>query len=153
MIDWRTVDRYTLEPVFRRDVEQLLTDSPHWWRVTSGYRSLAAQKVLRDRYLAYRAFKAGTGPSAPFAGKAARPGMSAHNYGLAIDVVPDGWVDVPGFQPDWQPNPGDAWYWLATAIDLHPRLRHGRHFADWPHIQRLAWAQYKHARTQPLIAA
>ena len=44
---------------------------------------------------------------------------------LAIDVVPDGDTRKPGLQPDWNPNPGDAWYWLAEVIDAHPRLRIG----------------------------
>lgn len=133
MIDWRRVDPDLLEPQFRRDVEQLLTDSPHHWVVTSGFRSLADQTAL------YAAYRAG-GP------RAAPPGRSAHNFGLAIDVVLDGDPVKPGLQPDWHPNPGDGWYWLRDAIRPHPRLRHGSHFNDWPHIERYRWTGHKHWR-------
>lgn len=130
MIDWRSVDPDLLEPQFRADVEQLLADSPFSWVVTSGYRGIPEQRVL------YAKYRAG-GP------RAAPPGKSAHNYGLAIDVVPDGDVVTPGLQPDWQPNPGDAWYWLRDAIRPHPRLRHGSHFGDWPHVEVYRWVRHK----------
>jgi len=143
MIDWGKVDPTELEPAFRRDVETLLKASPVIWRVTSGYRSLATQTAWHKNWLAYKAYRAGTGPKAPFAGKAAAAGRSAHNYGLAIDVVPDGDPNTPGLQPDWTPNPGDAWYWLRDSIAPHPGLRHGSHFGDWPHIQKVNWTLRK----------
>ncbi|CAN5368174.1 hypothetical protein BH10PSE14_BH10PSE14_04320 [soil metagenome] len=49
--------------------------------VTSGDRSYDQQKVLYDRYMAY---KAGTGPWAPLA---AKPGTSAHESGAALDIA------------------------------------------------------------------
>ena len=76
MIVWRKgVDKTLLQPQFLADVEALLGGSPHTWLVTSGHRGIAEQAEL------YRIYKAG-GP------KAAPAGKSAHNYGLAIDVVP-----------------------------------------------------------------
>lgn len=127
-INWRTIDPALLEPTFRRDVETLLANSPHHWTVTSGYRSLAEQRVLRAKY------EAG-GPLA------ARPGASAHNYGLAIDVVPDANPAVPGLQPTWDTS-HPAWQWLRDACRPHPRLQHGSRFGDWPHIQRYRWKQH-----------
>lgn len=44
-------------------------------QVVSGHRSLAQQRTL------YAAYRRGTG------GRAAPPGQSAHNFGLAIDVL------------------------------------------------------------------
>jgi len=129
VIVWGKVDPTLLEPVFRRDVEALLLGSPYTWLVTSGYRGLAEQAEL------WRIYRAG-GP------KAAPAGKSAHNYGLAIDVVPDGDTGRPGIQPDWSGS-SHAWKWLGDAVDAHPRLRHGRHFGDSPHIERLGWTQYK----------
>jgi len=58
-------------------------------RVVSSGRSLAEQRKL------YAAYKRGTG------GRAAPPGESAHNYGLAVDVV----IYKPGVDP---------WEWATT---------------------------------------
>lgn len=130
MIVWRKdVDPTLLEPVFRADVEALLAGSPFTWLVTSGHRSNAEQSRLWQIHLA-------GGP------KAAPPGKSAHNYGLAVDVVPDGDTGKPGIQPDWSGHSA-AWKWLGDAVDKHPRLRHGRHFGDSPHIQKVNWAAHK----------
>ena len=130
MIVWRKdVDASLLEPVFRADIEQLLAASPHTWLVTSGHRSNAEQSKLWQIHLA-------GGP------KAAPPGRSAHNYGLAVDVVPDGDTGKPGIQPDWSGS-SHAWKWLGDAVDAHPRLRHGRHFGDGPHIEKSKWKEYK----------
>lgn len=50
-------------------------------RITSRTRSYAEQKVLYDRYIAYRE---GRGPWAPLA---AKPGTSAHESGNALDIA------------------------------------------------------------------
>jgi hypothetical protein len=142
VIVWRKdVDPSLLEPQFRADLETLLAGSPFTWLVTSGHRSNAEQSRL------WRVHLAG-GP------KAAPPGKSAHNYGLAVDVVPDGDTGKPGIQPDWSGSSA-AWAWLAKAVDAHPRLRHGRHFGDSPHIQRVRWQDFTGWNTPrpPLRAA
>ena len=56
----------------------------------SGYRPFAEQDTL------YKAFKAKTG------GIAAPPGLSAHQYGLAMDVAFDVDKVKPGLQPGWR---------------------------------------------------
>lgn len=124
------VNRTMLEPQFLEDVTKLLEGSPFWWAITSGFRSLSEQQILYDKY------RAGGARAAP-------PGRSAHNFGFAIDVVLDGDPVKPGLQPDWNPNPGDGWYWLRDAITPHPRLRHGSHFGDWPHIERYHWSEHR----------
>lgn len=148
MIDWRRNEPGLLEPVFCRDVTTILDPDPVLWVVTRAFASLAEQETLYRRWIAYLAYRQGKGPPAPFAGKAAPPGRSAHNYGLAIDVVPDADPLAPGLQPDWDPKPGDAWHDLAATLDAHPRLRHGRHFGDWPHIERYRWQRHKDWRAR-----
>lgn len=123
-IQWRSVDPALLNNGFAADIDKLLRESPHTWVVTHGYRSLAEQEALWLKY------KAG-GP------KAAPPGKSPHNYGLAVDVVLDG-SPAPGLQPDWN-IAHDGWLWLFDAIWRHPRLHSGRSFHDADHIERLGW--------------
>lgn len=131
MIHWRGIKKSDLDPAFLADVHDLLEASPHHWVVLSGLRSLSAQKVLHDKHLA-------GGP------RAAPPGSSAHNYGLAIDVVPDAddnWAN--GLQPQWVVT-APAWLWLKANTVPHPRLRSGWSFNDAGHIERYKWR--KHAR-------
>jgi hypothetical protein len=66
-----------------------------------GYSCLIASsaRTLAQQQQAYLAFKSGTG------GRAAPPGQSAHNYGLAIDVL----IRPLGSYK------GDAWAWARTA--------------------------------------
>jgi hypothetical protein len=127
-LDWRTVDPDLLEPRFRDDVTLLLAESPFHWVVTHGYRTIEEQAEL------YRRYKAGGPLAAP-------PGKSAHNYGLAIDVVFDSDPSRPGLQVDWNTRAA-GWAWLKAATLPHPRLQNGWSFGDWPHIQRYRWRNH-----------
>jgi hypothetical protein len=127
-VTWRTVDPSLLNPQFRQDIQAVLEYSPHWWTVTHGFRSLAEQNAL---WLAYQA----GGP------KAAPPGKSAHNYGLAVDVALDG-SPAPGLQPDWDTSHA-GWIWLFDAVFRHPRLHSGRSFSDSDHVERLGWKSFR----------
>jgi hypothetical protein len=147
------VDLTQVHPQFLADVRSILDPSPVLWLITRATATLAEQERLWRAWLAYRAYLRGEGPPAPFAGKAVPPGESAHNYGQAVDVVPDGDPTRPGVQPDWTPTLGDPWHDLAAAIDSHPRLRHGRRFGDWPHIEAVRWKQFKGWTTTPPLAA
>lgn len=129
MINWRTVDPAKLEPGFRADLESLLTGSTFYWYVLYGYRSLAEQALL------YQKYQQG-GP------KAAPPGLSPHNFGLAIDLVPDANPDIPGLQPDWNTQSA-AWQWLFGELKVHPRLHSGQSFQDDDHIEKVGWARFK----------
>ena len=129
MIDWRRVDPSLLQPAFRIDVEKLLRYSPHSWTITYGYRSLDEQAALWEKYKA-------AGP------RAAPPGKSAHNFGLAVDVALDGDDALPGLQPDWNTSHA-GWQWLFQAVGDHPRLHSGRSFNDACHIERLNWGRYR----------
>lgn len=128
MIDWRQVDPALLDPRFREDLEALLGPSPFAWVVTFGFRSLAEQALLWDKYQA-------GGP------RAAPPGKSAHNYGLAVDVVLDADPGRPGLQASWDTkHPG--WVWLFNAVAAHPRLKSGQSFGDGGHIERYHWQEH-----------
>lgn len=132
MLEWRTVDPTLLYRPFRDAVEAFLKESPYSWFATYGFRSEEEQRAL---YEPYRLYRAGLGPKAP---RAAPPGRSAHNYGLAIDVCLDVDAEKPGLQPSWDTNlPG--WLWLKSRSIPHPTLRNGWRFHDWPHIEWVAW--------------
>lgn len=125
MLTWRA-DPALLDPTFRADVEAFLEGSKYSWYVLSGFRSDAEQKVLWE---AYR-FRGGP--------RAAPPGRSAHNAGLAVDVVLDADALKPGLQPSWDTKL-PAWLWLKAASIPHPRIRGGWRFGDWPHLQSTRW--------------
>lgn len=125
MIIWRA-DPALLHPGFRTDVEQFLEASRWTWYVLSTYRSMEEQRRLWENYK-YRG-----GP------RAAPPGRSAHNFGMAVDVVLDADSVKPGLQPSWDTKL-PAWLWLKMATIPHPRLRGGWRFGDWPHIERVGW--------------
>ena len=131
-IDWQKVNPADLDPVFRSDVEAFLTASPYTWGVVYGLRSLALQKELYDKYVA-------GGP------RAAPPGRSAHNFGLAIDVVLDGDPTKPGIQMDWVTTHA-GWLWLKAQSIAHPRLRTGWKYADYGHIEAVDWEQMARAK-------
>lgn len=128
MIIWRC-DPEPLHPGFREDVTTFLAASPYTWYVLSGYRSLEEQADLYARYQA-------GGPTA------APPGRSAHNYGLAVDVVLDVDPNTPGLQPSWNTKLA-GWVWLKAASIPHPRLKNGWSFGDWPHLEKYRWARVK----------
>ena len=117
-----------LRTEFWYDVDKLLESLPDTWYVVSGHRSLAEQQELYDKYLA-------GGP------KAAPPGRSAHNFGMAVDVVLDVDGDKPGLQPSWDTKL-PAWLRLRAACFKHPRLKNGWSFGDWPHIERFNWRKF-----------
>jgi hypothetical protein len=125
---WRASDS-GLEPSFRQTVGDFLSQSPFAWYVQMAFRSLEEQAEL------YARFKQG-GP------KAAPPGLSAHNYGLAIDIVLDRDDTMPGLQPTWDVQlPG--WHWLFKALEFHPSLKSGVGFGDGGHIERRHWEAFK----------
>ncbi len=124
MIEWGSVDPRLLDPEFHRDVEEFLGQSPFTWRVTEGYRSQKRSAEL------YEAYKAG-GPRAAPAGK------SAHNWGLAVDIVLMG----EDGRPSWNTRLA-GWVWLVAKARLHPRLHDGQDFGDTDHLERYQWTRH-----------
>jgi hypothetical protein len=131
-IFWRNIDPGLLEPTFRKDIEDLLGNSTWDWYVLYGYRTHDEQQILYNKHLI-------GGP------KAAPPGLSPHEYGLAVDVVFDSDPDKPGLQPGWVTSAA-AWVWLFAKLKLHPRLKSGVTFQDADHIERYQWQNYKNWR-------
>ena len=110
------VDLDYLHPEFLRRLLDLLAEARllgYTYKVYSGYRSTDEQRVLHKLYL-----QGGN--------KAAPAGLSAHNYGLAIDcgrLMPDGkvsWLDA-----DLEP---------LRELCLKHTLDWGGFYADKPHI-------------------
>lgn len=124
MIHWLKVDPSLLAMGFKNDVEKFLRESPYTWGVTFGYRTLEEQDALHRKYLA-------GGP------RAAPKGRSAHNYGLAVDIVLDG-SDKPGIQMEWNTKLA-GWLWLKAASIKHPRLRTGWKYSDFGHLEAVGW--------------
>lgn len=124
MLYWRKFDPRLLDAQFEADIRAFFESLPGDWYVTAGHRTRREQSKL------YEIYKNG-GP------KAAPPGKSAHNYGLAIDVVLDCDPDK-GLQPSWNIKL-KQWLVLKSRLLTHPTLEHGSAFGDWPHIQRRHW--------------
>jgi len=79
-------DLLNLHPKVRAAAAQLvktMREAGYMAMITSGYRSPRAQAVLRRKYETCLA------RGRPECLPAARPGLSEHNYGLAVDVVTD----------------------------------------------------------------
>ena len=130
MLDWRSIDSTKLEPQFREDVDTLLSGLTWNYDVIYGYRSLAEQGGLYAKYLA-------GGP------KAAPPGKSAHNYGLAVDVAVRRDPAPVGLGVyDWT-GTSAGWVAMLDAVNAHPRLHSGVGFGDTDHIERLNWRSYR----------
>lgn len=131
MIQWGQVDPLKLDPAFREDVEAFLGKSPYRWWVSYGYRSLEEQAAL---YVKYQA----GGP------RAAPAGRSAHNYGLAVDVVVDQ-SEQKGLQAEWVVT-APGWLWLKANSIPHPRLRTGWKYADYGHLEAVGWEKAAKAK-------
>lgn len=84
----------------------------------SGTRLYDEQDKLRKLYLA------GKG------GKAARPGLSAHQYGLAGDFTLDKDLKTPGLQPDWNAKH----YAILGEEAAKAGLLWGARYSDSPHL-------------------
>lgn len=137
---WRKADPALLDPLFREAVDDLLSTSPYHWVIDRGFASHAEQAAL---YAKWVAFREGRGPAA---GKAAPPGKSAHNVGMAVDVHLDTDPTTPGLQPSWNTALA-GWQWLRAACKTHPVIENGWWFGDWPHLQRRDWPYHAAMRS------
>ena len=86
--------------------------------VTEGHRTYGRSHVL------HQAFLEGIGP------RAAPGGRSAHNFGLAVDLVLDVDVKKRGLQPSWTAEAFDVAGEEATRLGLD----WGKRFGDMPHV-------------------
>lgn len=133
MLTWRRISHIRgvdFEPEFYDDLIELLEESPFSWFITRGRATWQEQSALYNYYLLH---------GSP---KAAPPGKSAHNYGLAVDLVLDVDPQTPGLQPSWNIKLA-AWVWLFVKLKFHPRLKSGVSFDDADHIEKYKWENYK----------
>lgn len=137
MMDFGLVDPDRLHPALRAALLKRVAPLPDLWLVTFGWRSLEEQAAL------YQTYKAGGPLAAP-------PGLSAHNYGLAVDLVLD--VDGKmGGAVSWDTRKyAKQWGRLWAAIDASPELHSGRfwHPPDGGHVEMCRWRQFLE-RKQP----
>ena len=98
---------------------------PEDWYVTFGWRSRDEQSAL------FEVFRAG-GP------KAAPPGYSAHEFGLAVDVALDANAVRGGLQPNWDLN-DPRWKAMIDMVRASKWLHSGIGFGDGGHIELVNW--------------
>ena len=123
MLNWGMY-RDGVDPGFADDCDACLGPLPTTYNVVAGFRSIAKETEL------YAQGRTTPGEIVTWA----KPGTSAHGYGLAIDVVPaSGSYDTT--RPEWQN--------LFAAVRAAPHLHSGEDFppgeTDAPHIERLNW--------------
>lgn len=84
----------------------------------------------------------------------ARPGMSAHNYGLAVDWCKDEDVARAGLQPDWDLKDYIILQEEAEKLDLESGMS-WKSFKEGPHIQvpNLPLTQLKEIHDKEGLAA
>lgn len=120
------IDTTRLYPPFLAALTAMLDDAlaagQSFWAV-SGHRAYAEQQKLYDQ-----------GRTAP--GKVvtnAKGGQSAHNFGIAVDLVRDGLIDRAGIQPDYAPESYEP---LRLLAPKHGLVWGGSwKFRDNPHVQ------------------
>ncbi len=125
----------TLEPAFKAQVaaliEALTPLTGHEWRITSARRTMAEQQALYDQ---------GRTKPGPVVTKAP-PGSSAHNFGLAVDLVP-----MKDGKPWWE-APKSLWKKMADEAKRRGMVS-GYYFKtifDAPHVEDANWRAVKTA--------
>lgn len=123
-VDQISIDRInTLHPKardkFHAFYSQLCQISGYKWRVVQAFRTFEEQDKL------YKAYKAAPSRAA----KAAPAGLSYHNYGLAVDVLPmsDDFKAIEQISKDsWE---------TVGIVASHHGLVWGMSFGDRPHVE------------------
>jgi D-alanyl-D-alanine carboxypeptidase len=133
------VSQTGLDAVFLADIIALLSVGPYDWAVTFAVRSYAEQAALYAKYQ-------DGGP------EAARPGESAHEFGLAVDVV----HITPSGGRSWIYESDPAWGWLWVQVRASPAMHSGHDFppaalADNDHIEAYRWSHTQSG--QPSVIA
>ncbi len=119
-LKWGHINRAQLDSELCAELEAVLGPLKETWLVTQGRRTYDEQASL------WASYKAG-GP------KAAPPGSSPHEFGLAVDVAL-----YSNEKASWDVS-DPAWPKLWAAVSASRLLHSGRHFGDPDHIERVAW--------------
>lgn len=121
----------SVEPYFKLKIEELLVKTEmatnRKWGVSDGRRTMAQQ---REIYAQGR-----TKPGKVVSN--AKPGQSAHNFGLAVDIWP---LKPDGKNFDW--NAADTLFKKMADIAVSMGLTAGYYFKsihDAPHVESPEW--------------
>lgn len=123
VINFRRIDLDLIEPEFRLKILEVIDaclKRGHSYHATSGYRTYGEQMALWA--------KGRTSPGGKVTN--AKGGQSAHNFGIAIDFIPDKDLKTPGIQPDWSP---EAFKVLVEEVEK-AGLHSGKNYNDSPHV-------------------
>lgn len=120
------IDTSLLYPPFLERLQAVLDDAlsqgAGYW-VVSGFRGYSQQEEL------YAQGRTAKGPIVTNA----RGGQSAHNFGIAADLVRDGYLERVGLQPDYRP---ESYNLLGPLAGKHGLAWGGNwRFKDLPHVQ------------------
>lgn len=116
---------------FALDVDQLLMQDPAQWIVTYGFRTRDEQAALHARWLLWLEENPTADPST--GPRAAPPGMSAHEFGLAVDLIL-----ITNGKDDWRYK-GEDWRRLVASVLASPRLHSLDSIGDTDHIEAVHW--------------
>lgn len=134
MIVWKRIDASKLNPLLKAAVDNVLGPLPDIWYATYGWRSTQEQTAL---WLVYKKWMEDN-PGKKGGPRAAPPGHSPHEWGLAIDVVLDQDAEKQGLQPSWDLN-DPRWARLIDAVKRSKWLHSGVSFGDAGHIELVNW--------------
>lgn len=134
MIVWSGYDA-KLEPGFKADVDALLTADRSVWVVTYGRRTRDEQALLYANWLKWLDENPKADPKT--GPRAAPPGLSAHECGLAVDFAL-----LLGTKRNWAYASND-WRRIVAAIRAHPRLHSLDGIGDTDHAERVHWQEFK----------
>ena len=143
---WRDLrERTKLHQPFVEALDELGLTLKSTFYITEGYRTPERSDML---YANYKNWLDGGKKGTP-APKAAPAGLSAHNWGLAIDVALDGDDKKSGLQMLWDIN-SFGWLELKAKVVLNSKLVGGFTFGDTDHIEFKGWKGWRQLR-DPLL--
>lgn len=124
-LNFSRIDLDLLEPNFRDKQFELVSrclDLGYSYHATRGYDTYGKQMSL------WAKGRTQPGPKVTNA----KPGQSAHNFGLAVDYVLDSNPKATGIQPDWRLGAYTTLVEEAKKLGLHS----GIDYNDAPHVAR-----------------
>ena len=120
------IDPDLIYPPFMEKVQAMLAElqqnGTEFWAI-SGFRTGGEQMAL------WTQGRTRPGPIVTYA----KAMESAHNFGIAVDLCRDGFIERKGLQPDWRP---DSYTPLQAACKKYDLEWGGNwRFPDRPHVQ------------------